>query len=120
MLRRIIAGTAVAGALTLGVAGGAGAAGAATPSSGTSTSKPSSWVCSRLPKIESRVQTYEAKVNARIPKAEAREAALRAAGHPKPANRIAARITRAQNREAKLNARLSTDEAKCGTTGSTS
>ena len=116
MFRRIIAGTAVAGALTLGVAG---VAGAATPSSGTSKNTPSAQVCSRLPKIEARVQTYEAKVNARIPKAEAREAELRAAGHPKLANRIAARITRAQNREAKLNARLSTYEAECGTTGST-
>ena len=72
MLRRIIAGTAVAGALTLGVAG---VAGAATPSSGTSTS----YVCrprcvAGWPKIEARVQTFEAKVNARIPKAQAREA----------------------------------------------
>jgi hypothetical protein len=116
MLRRIIAGTAVAGALTLGVAG---VAGAATPSSGTSKNTPSAQVCSRLPKIEARVQTYEAKVNARIPKAEAREAKARAAGHTKLANYIAARITRVQNRESRLNNRLSTIEAKCGTTSST-
>ncbi len=112
MLRRIIAGTAVAGALTFGVAG---VAGAATPSSGTSTSTPSAKVCARLGTIESRVQKFEAKVNARIPKAEAREAKLRGAGHTKLADRIAARITKVQNRESKVNARLSTIEAKCGT-----
>ena len=96
MLRRIIAGTAVAGALTLGVAG---VAGAATPGSGTSTSTPSAQACARLSTIETRVQTFEAKVNARIPNAEAREAKARAAGHTKLADRIAARITRVQNRE---------------------
>jgi hypothetical protein len=115
MLRRMIAGTAVAGALTLGVAGGAGAA---SPGNGTNTITPTPRVCSRLSKIESRVQAYEAKVSAHIPEAEAREAALRAAGHPKLANRVALRLTRAQDREAKLNARLSIYEAKCGTTGS--
>src|SRR6516164_11701701 len=82
MLPRIIAGTAVAGALTLGVAG---AAGAAASSSGTNTStptaNPSAKVCGRLANIEARVQKFEAKVNARIPKAEAREAKLRSEGH---------------------------------------
>jgi hypothetical protein len=67
-------------------------------------------------KIEARVQTFEAKVNARIPKAEAREAKLRTEGHTKLADRIASRITKVQNRESKINARLSQLEAKCGTT----
>jgi hypothetical protein len=62
----------------------------------------------------------EAKVNARIPKAEAREAKARAAGHTKLADRIAARITKVQNRESKVNARLSNLEAKCGTAGTSS
>ena len=118
MWRRIIAGTAVAGALTLGVAG---VAGAATPSSGAGTTKgnPSAHVCARVSKIEARVQKIEAKVNARIPKAEAREAKARAAGHTKLADRIAARITKVENRESKVNARLSKIEARCGTTSST-
>ena len=115
MLRRIIAGTAVAGALALGVAGGAGVAGAATPSSGTSGGTPSPTVCARLTKIEARVQRLETNLNARIPKAEEREAKARAAGHTQLAERIADRITRLQNRETKVNARLSALEAKCGT-----
>ncbi|HUC38457.1 MAG TPA: hypothetical protein VMR97_15195, partial [Acidimicrobiales bacterium] len=61
-------------------------------------------------------QKVEAKVNARIPKAEAREAKLRSENHTKLADRIAARITKVQNRESKVNARLSAVEAKCGTT----
>ena len=113
MLRRIIAGTAVAGALTLGVAG---VAGAATPSSGTGTSgTPSATACARV----SKVQNLEAKLNAWLPKAQAREAKATAAGHTKLANRIGTRITKVQNRETKLNARISKLEAKCGTTGST-
>jgi hypothetical protein len=55
-------------------------------------------------------------VNARIHKAEAREAKLRSEGHTKLADRIASRITKLQNRESNVNARLSKVEAKCGTT----
>ncbi len=66
-----------------------------------------------------RRRGIEAKVNARIPKAEAREAKARAAGHTKVADCIAGRITKVQNRETKLNARLAKIEAKCGTTGAT-
>ena len=106
MVRRIIGGTALAGALTLGVAGMAGA-GAATPAA-----------CSRLPKLEARVQKFDNAVKARLPKAEAREAKLKAAGHDTLANAIATRITKVQAREAKINARLSKAEAKCGNSGS--
>jgi hypothetical protein len=119
MLRRIIAGTAVAGALTMGVAG---VAGAATPSGSTGTGTPSAAACARAAKVEARIHTWEAKVNARLPQAQAREAKANAAGHTKLANAIAKRITRVQTRESKLNARLATIDAKCGTgsTGSTS
>ena len=116
MVRRIIGGTALAGALTLGVAGMAGA-GAATPSSATGGSTTPA-ACSRLPKLEARVQKFENAVKARLPKAEAREAKLKAAGHDKLANAIATRITKVQAREAKINARLSKAEAKCGSSGS--
>ncbi len=116
MLRRIIAGTAVAGALTMGVAG---VAGAATPNSGSSTNgTPSAKVCARAAKIEARVQKLEAKLNAFVPKAEAREAKAKANGHTKLATAIANRITKVQNREAKINTRLSKLEAKCGTASS--
>jgi hypothetical protein len=119
MFRRIIAGTALAGALTVGVAGGA--VGAATTSNGASSKTPSAAVCALLPKIQAHVQAREAKIARRLPKAEAREAAAKAAGHTKLAGFIARRIARVQARETKVNARLAKLEAKCGTasTGST-
>ena len=58
-------------------------------------------------------------MNARLPKAEAREAKAKAAGHTKLADAIASRIARVQARETKVNARLAKIEAKCGATGST-
>jgi hypothetical protein len=114
MFRKIIAGTAVAGALTFGMAGIAGAATTSTP-----TGTPSAALCAKAAKVEARIQTFEAQVNARIPKAEAREATARAAGHTKVADFIANRITKVQARETKLNARLAKIEAKCGTAGAT-
>ena len=63
------------------------------------------------------MHTYEGKMAARLPKAEAREAKAKAAGKTKLADLIANRITRVQNREARLNARLSKAEAKCATSG---
>ena len=117
MFRRIIAGTAVAGALTVGVAGGI--AGAATTSngtsSGTSSGTPSAAACARVPKVEARVHAWEGKIAQRLPKAEAREAKAKAAGHTKLANFIAKRVERVQAREAKVNARLAQIQAKCGT-----
>jgi hypothetical protein len=116
MLRRIIAGTAVAGALTMGVAG---VAGAATPGAGTDTATPSATVCAKAAKVEAGIQKWGAKVNTRLPKAEAREAKAKTAGHTKAADRIAKRIANVQSRESKLHGRLAKIEAKCGTTGST-
>jgi hypothetical protein len=118
MFRRIIAGTAVAGALTIGVAG---VAGAATTSSGTGTSgTPSATLCAKAAKVEARIHTIEGKIAQRLPKAEAREAKARAAGNTALADRIAKRITQAQDRETKMNARLAKIEAKCGTSASSS
>jgi hypothetical protein len=119
MFRKLIAGTAVAGALTFGAAGLAGAA--TTPTGGTGaagTGTPSSALCARLPQIQARVTTFESVVATRLPKAESREAKSKAAGHTEVADRIAARITRVQDRESKLNARLAKAEARCGSTGS--
>lgn len=114
MFRRIIAGTAVAGALTVGVAGVAGAATTSTGTSGT----PSAATCAKAAKVEARIHTIEGKIAQRLPKAEAREAKAKADGNTKLADRIAARITQVQNREAKVNARLAKIEAKCGTSAS--
>ena len=111
MFRKLIAGTAVAGALTFGAAGIAGAA--TTP--GTPTGTNAAARCAKLPGLETKVQAREAKVNAWLPKAQAREAKANANGHPKVADAIAKRITRVQNRESKINARLAKAQAACGT-----
>jgi hypothetical protein len=71
-----------------------------------------------VPKLEARVHAREAKIAQRLPKAQAREAAAKAAGHTKLANFIAKRIQRVQAREAQVNARLAKVEAKCGTASS--
>ena len=120
MFRMIIAGTAVAGALTLGLAGVAGASTGSTGSTGnTGGAAPaitsSTTVCSLLPQIQARVQKVESKLAAELPKAQAAEAKAKAAGHTNLANRIAARVTRVQNRETKANARLAKLQAACGT-----
>lgn len=119
MIRKIIAGTAMAGALTLAVAGMAGAATTSTGSTGnTGTSgTPSATMCAKAAKVEARIQKWESNVATRLPKAQAREAKAKAAGHTKAANFIANRITKVQNRETKLNAKLAKFEAQCGTTG---
>jgi hypothetical protein len=111
MFRKIIAGTAIAGALTLGVAG---AAGAATGSTGAGPAiTPSTTVCSLLPQIQSHVQKVEARLAADLPKAQAREASAKTAGNTALADRIANRITKVQNRETKVNARLAKLSTAC-------
>ena len=117
MFRRIIAGTAVVGALTLGLAGAAGASTGGTDNSGVVIT-PSTTVCSLLPQIQARVQKVEAKLAADLPKAQAAEAKAKAAGHTKLADLIAARITKAQTRESKVNARLAKLQADCGSSTS--
>ena len=111
MLRKIIAGTAVAGALTFGAAGIAGAA--STPSTPTGTNAAAR--CAKLPALVTKVHAVEAKVSAWLPKAQAREAKANANGHTKLGDAIAKRITRVQNRENNVNARLAKAQAACGT-----
>ena len=118
MIRKIIAGTAVAGALSVGVtglatAGGAGAAGAATPSSAGSTASR----CTRLPHIEAKVHKVESKLAARLPKVQTREATLNSEGRTKKAQALATRVTKIQTHENKVNARLATAQAKCTSNG---
>ena len=85
MFRKIIAGTAVAGALTLGMAGIAGASTGSTGNTGPAITG-STTVCSLLPQIQDRVQKLESKLAADLPKAQAREAKAKAAGHTKLAD----------------------------------
>ena len=120
MFRKIIAGTAVAGAMTLGLAGAAGAATGSTGNTGATSPAitPSTTVCSLVPKIQARVQKFESKVASELPKAQAAEAKAKAAGHTKLADRIGTRITKAQKRETAVNARLAKLQAACGTASS--
>jgi hypothetical protein len=74
----------------------------------------------KLPAIQAKVQKVEAKVTTWLPKAQAREAAAKAAGNTKRADAIAARITRVQNRETKVNARLAKGQAACSASASAS
>jgi uncharacterized protein (DUF3084 family) len=113
MIRTVIAGAAVAGALTFGAAG---IAGASTPATGA-TGTPSAAACAKLPAIQAKVQKLEGRVTTWVPKAQAREAKAKTAGHTKRADNIANRITKVQNRESKLNARLAKAQAKCSAGG---
>jgi hypothetical protein len=65
------------------------------------------------------VQKVEAKVSTWVPKAQAREATAKSAGHTKRADAIASRITRVQNRETRVNARLAKAQAACSAGGAT-
>lgn len=125
MFRTIIAGTALAGALSLGVAGAAGAAGAATPSAGGNQAAANlkASLCADLPQIQSKVQDLQNTVNTTwIAKLQAAETQAKSSNHTKVANAIAKRITAIQNRQQKVNAWLSKAAANCqsasGSTGS--
>ena len=113
MFRTVIAGAAVAGALTFGAAG---IAGASTPATGT----PTAAQCAKLPALQAKVQKVEAKVSTWVPQAEARETKAKDAGHTTLADAIAKRITRVQNRESKVNARLAKAQAACSAGGTSS
>ena len=119
MLRKIIAGTAVAGALTFGAAGIAGAATTPSTGSGGSSGANLSKLCAKLPNVESRVQKIETALKDRLPKVEAREAKLKSEGKSTQAQKLADRVTRIENREDKVNARLAKLKARCATSGST-
>src|ERR1700683_1673459 len=69
MLRKIIAGTAVVGSLTLGTVG---LAGAATPSpSGNSGGTQLSTLCAKLPQVQSLVTQWQSDVSGFVPKVQA-------------------------------------------------
>jgi len=121
MLRKLIAGATVAGALTLGLAGVAGAATSTSNGGrgGTVTSATASR-CSGLSKLERKVHTVEGKVLTLVPKTEALEAKAKTAGKTKLAHSLAKRIAQVQRHETKVKARLAKAEAKCGTSATPS
>lgn len=107
MFRKLIAGTAVAGALTLGAAG---VAGGATSNAGAATPR-----CAHVVALKKKLRTYGHKEAALLPKAEANEAKDREAGKTRRADLLAEQITRVQDHETQLHQRLSKAEAACGT-----
>ncbi len=117
MFRKIIAGAAVAGALTFGFAGVAGAATSSTGSTGSAVITPSTTVCSLLPQLQAHAQKVEARLASDLPKAQAAEAKAKAAGNTVRADRIAHLVTRIQDREHNVNTRLAKLSADCSTNG---
>jgi hypothetical protein len=115
MVRRIIAGAAVAGVLSLGAAGAAGAATGAAPtsSSSTTTTTPVTASCADLAKLLQRYHAKELKAGARDHKVAATESRLRKLGHSKLAGIYAKRVHAAQSREKRIVARLHKAVRQC-------
>ena len=111
MLRKIIAGAAVAGSLTLGTVG---LAGGATPSpSGNSGGTQLATLCAKLPQVQSLVTQWQSDVSGFVPKVQALESQAKTDGLTKVGTAIGNALSRVQNRESKLNARLTKLQAKC-------
>ena len=118
MLQKIIAGTAMAGALTLGTAG---LVGAATPSPSTQSGGGNlTALCAKLPQVQALVTQWQSDVNAFLPKVQGIESQAKADGFTNVANAIGTGLTRVQNRQSKLSARLSKIESRCNAGGSSS
>jgi hypothetical protein len=116
MLRTIIAGAAVAGAMTLGLVGVATAAGAAsTPVPGSSAQGPlEQALCSNLPQLHSDVQALQKDVDSNVvPALQAAQTGAKDAGHTRAADALGRRITRVQNRQSRVEARLARAQARC-------
>ncbi len=112
MIRKVIATTALTGALALGVGGVASAASTTPPAGGTATAT-HTFNCARAPRVLARIAKLEARAQAFIPKAQAREATAQKNGNTTRANKIAARITRVQGLEARAATLQQKVEATC-------
>ena len=111
MFRKIIATTALTGALALGVGGVASAA--TTAATATGAGAANTFDCTRAPGVLARIAKLEARAQTFILKAQAREAKDRQAGDTARANKIAVRITKVQGLEAKAADIQQKVESKC-------
>ena len=109
MVRKLIAGAAVVGTLTFGLAGhGRGddarheRVGHDADHGGRGHPKG----CAKLPKIEHTCRSTGAKVEHAPGQGEAREAKLKAAGKTKSADKVADKIAKVEKRQAKVKARI--------------
>ncbi len=110
-VRKIAAGFALAGALTVGGYAGVASAQTTGGSTATAAAQPScDKADSHLTKLHHRIDALKD----RIAKAEARVDVLRASGHNDRAEKVAKRVEAGKDRLAKLQARVTTIEQKCG------
>jgi hypothetical protein len=128
MVRKLIAAATVTGSLALGavgLVGTAGTAGATSPTTAT-TPKPATTPathasrCVKAEKLAARITAREAKLAARLPKLEAREAKATAAGHTTLAGDIGKAISLVHTLQTDGNAVLAQITAMCGSASSAS
>ena len=115
-LRKILAGSAIAATMTLGVAG---AAGAQTTDTSTPSSTPAAATtpthhidCAKVEQVITRLHERDAAINARLVKAEARVDQLRQEGKTARADALAKRIEMIKDRLTTVEARLAKVEAR--------
>jgi hypothetical protein len=108
---KILAAAAIAGSMTLGLAG---VAGAVTPSpTPASPTTPSHHIdCAKAEQVIARLHQRDAAINARIAKGEARVDLLRKEGKNARADKLAQRLETVKARLAKVEARLTKVEAR--------
>jgi hypothetical protein len=121
MMRKLITAATVTGALALGavgLVGTAGPAGASSPTTATPATHASQ--CVKAEKLATRITAREAKLAARLPKLEAREAKATAAGHTTLAGDIGMAISLVHTLQTDGNTVLAQITAKCGSATSAS
>jgi hypothetical protein len=117
MLGKIIAGTAVVGALALGSAGIADATTTSTPSR-PSTPPQQALSCSFLQQIKPELQAFAGDLNDAATRVQNMETQAKAAGYTKVAKGFAKRAKWVQAREKQVAKKLQNAEARCGSAGS--
>jgi hypothetical protein len=122
MMRNLIAAATVTGALALGAVGLVGTAGPAGASSPATATTPATHAsrCVKAEKLATRITAREAKLAARLPKLEAREAKATAAGHTTLAGDIGMAISLVHTLQTDGNTVLAQITAKCGSATSAS
>ena len=113
MIRKLLAGAALAGTLTLGYAGVAGAQTSSLSTTGASTPAAAPHIdCTKAEATLAKLHQRDEAVKDRLAKLEARVQQLRQNGHTKRADLLQQRIDTVQGRLSKVEARLSKVEAR--------
>jgi len=110
MIAKVIATTALTGALALGV-GGVASAASTTPAAATGGTH--AFNCARAPRVLARIARFESRAQRFLPRAQAREAVAQKNGNTTKADRIAARITKVQGLETRAAVLGQKVEATC-------